>query len=423
MRFWDYIKGNRKGPEAQRTETEAMCDPLLGDAIEGYGKVPGDHDAALERLRGRIAVRSAEKTTAQTDRGRLIVRRWVAAAAIILVCLTTGTMLYVLDQEPLHESLVAFETIDKKDSLLGDSTQRQPEIAAVTEQNTEQSRSEVSQMQAEKQIAEKSEATDPPKAVPRLEVVENVMGIVSADRVEAAETMAEVSFSDFDSAAAESERVQKESRPEALAGRVSGIVAQQTEDRSRHRAVTGRIVETGTGEPIIGAQVKIEGSNSGAVTDLEGFFVLPDAAQDAKIIAHFLGYEEKVMPADTGSVMLIAMAPEKQTLDEVVVVGYGTAKKSKYTGSVVAMITPDTTITPQFSSYLDSELEALAANGGPAGAVTLEFEINKRGRPHRIIVVESSSQKALHEARRILRDSPDWEATEGKRRITIVFRK
>ena len=54
MKLIDYITGNRKGREARRIEREAMDDPFLHDALEGYDAVPGDPTDAIRRMQRRV---------------------------------------------------------------------------------------------------------------------------------------------------------------------------------------------------------------------------------------------------------------------------------------------------------------------------------------------------------------------------------
>lgn len=54
MKLIDYITGNRKGREARRIEREAMDDPFLRDALEGYDAVPGDPGDAIRRMQRRV---------------------------------------------------------------------------------------------------------------------------------------------------------------------------------------------------------------------------------------------------------------------------------------------------------------------------------------------------------------------------------
>ncbi len=90
MKLDDYIRGRRRGKEAHRIEREAMDDPFLWEALEGYDEVEGDHAQALERLREAVARRDEVK---QPLRRELIVRLSVAAG-LALIILSGGYLLY-----------------------------------------------------------------------------------------------------------------------------------------------------------------------------------------------------------------------------------------------------------------------------------------------------------------------------------------
>lgn len=64
MKLSDYIRGFRKGKEAHRLEKEAMRDPFLADALEGYSRVESGADEQIELLRRRVNMRVTQKTQA-----------------------------------------------------------------------------------------------------------------------------------------------------------------------------------------------------------------------------------------------------------------------------------------------------------------------------------------------------------------------
>jgi iron complex outermembrane receptor protein len=100
--------------------------------------------------------------------------------------------------------------------------------------------------------------------------------------------------------------------------------------------VKGLVVDT-TGEPVIGANVLVKGSTVGTITDLFGVFQLKANKGDI-IQVSFIGYLTQELPAQSD--MKITLKDDNQTLEEVVVIGYGVAKKNDLTGSVTA-IKPD----------------------------------------------------------------------------------
>lgn len=97
--------------------------------------------------------------------------------------------------------------------------------------------------------------------------------------------------------------------------------------------VKGNVVDE-TGEPVIGASVKVVGGTLGTVTDIDGNFTL-NADKKSTIEVTYIGYEPVKMQA--GQNLTIHLKNTSSTLNEVVVIGYGAVKKSDLTGSVTAL--------------------------------------------------------------------------------------
>lgn len=99
---------------------------------------------------------------------------------------------------------------------------------------------------------------------------------------------------------------------------------------AQNQTVTGTVVDN-NGEPIIGASVQIKGTSNGVVTDLDGNFKMSVPAKQ-KITVSYIGYVSQTLNA--GNNMRIVLMEDNQSLDEVVVVGYGTQKMKNITGAV-----------------------------------------------------------------------------------------
>ena len=100
--------------------------------------------------------------------------------------------------------------------------------------------------------------------------------------------------------------------------------------------VKGQVVDE-KGEPLIGATIKVKNAKDGAVTDLDGNFSL-DAPANATLVVSYVGYKDReVAVRGRAIISQIQMEQDDRTLDQVVVVGYGTQKKADLTGSVAVV--------------------------------------------------------------------------------------
>jgi iron complex outermembrane receptor protein len=130
-----------------------------------------------------------------------------------------------------------------------------------------------------------------------------------------------------------------------------------------------------TGEPVIGANVLIKGTSTGTITDVDGNFTL-SAESSNIIVVSFLGYKtQEVKAAPT---LVITLADDSQLLSDVVVIGYGSVKKSDATGSVSA-IKPDELskgITTSAQDMLAGKIAGVnvtSNDGTPGGGSTIRI--------------------------------------------------
>ncbi|SEJ51917.1 TonB-linked outer membrane protein, SusC/RagA family [Cyclobacterium xiamenense] len=99
--------------------------------------------------------------------------------------------------------------------------------------------------------------------------------------------------------------------------------------------ITGRIVDE-QGQPVPGATVLIEGSSTGTVSDIDGNFSI-EAAEGSVLLVSFIGYESQRITVGSQTNLNITLREDQSSLEEVVVVGYGTQKKRDITGSVASI--------------------------------------------------------------------------------------
>jgi len=103
---------------------------------------------------------------------------------------------------------------------------------------------------------------------------------------------------------------------------------------AQNKTVTGKIVDSKDGSPLIGASVVSKGTTTGAISDVNGDFRLSVSESATTLVVSYIGYNRKEFPI-TASPMTLALDPLSNSLNEVLVVGYGTVKKKDATGAVV----------------------------------------------------------------------------------------
>ena len=99
------------------------------------------------------------------------------------------------------------------------------------------------------------------------------------------------------------------------------------------KTVKGTVVDQNN-EPIIGATVVVKGSTIGAATDLDGNYVLNGVPEDATLVFNYLGMLPQEISAAGQSVINVKLREDAQLLEEVVVIGYGSAKAKDLTAPI-----------------------------------------------------------------------------------------
>ena len=107
----------------------------------------------------------------------------------------------------------------------------------------------------------------------------------------------------------------------------------------------GGKVTDNAGEPIVGANVLVEGTMNGTTTGLDGTFTL-SVPKGASIAVSFIGYKSEVVAVGSKTQVKVTLVEDAAMLDDVVVIGYGTVKKRDLTGAVTSVKSEDITIAP-----------------------------------------------------------------------------
>lgn len=388
MKLLDYIRGARKGKEAHRLEKEAMRDPFLADALEGYSRVGNGADEQIEELRRRIRARAVRK------RNHAVV--WsIAASLLIGVCIGSY---FLFQEKPLSdEARMAMEQAVHPKPLSVYEEEKKEELAeAVIKDSAGPSKKLISENKKKKMLAPSSEVPQ----VMTQELMEEALEATIDDEPSAMDKKMVMRASVANDSSFNAKV--------AVVGKVRGKVTDPS------------------GEPLVGATVRVKGTNQGTISDENGDFTLKTDG-NRELSVDYIGYESVVLPADTTKDLLIAMNVDDATLDEVVVVGYGSQPKSSVTGAIMSLKmsgTPQPSIGRKaFRRYLKENLvhpsdkECARAKG----KVILTFRVDKDGRPESISVKKGLCASADKEAIRLIEEGPDWTIGDESVEVSIRF--
>ena len=140
----------------------------------------------------------------------------------------------------------------------------------------------------------------------------------------------------------------------------------------------GTIVDKNN-EPLIGVSVQVKGGTVGTVTDADGFFSLKCNKGD-KLVVKYIGYEEQELKA-TGTALRVTLQDNSQSLNEIVVVGYGVQKKANLTGAVSAVKGEEIQARPlgDITQALQGLVPGLTISSPSAGTPGASSTITLRG--------------------------------------------
>ena len=418
MKLIDYIQGKRRGKAANELEREAMNDPFLQDAIDGFDAVPGDHLSTIQDLENQLQQKL-------TKRKQVInYRLWaVGVAASVILLLGIGGLLRYEMQKPENTAFRVPKTvvIPPKDTIgtLNQHTEPPQKVLAQhivkpVSHSTIETKPEMKEMlcaDSKETVVMDVLKSNSDIAEIRSAKVENVMQNVESKKTDStmpSPVQQELSGKVSGVAVTENIGLNKNApnaKSDMMFGSVNGI----------NRKVSGRVFDA-KGEPVIGATVKIRGKNKGVVTDINGEFELPATIGKDKLEATYIGYDKKEILAKADS-NIIRMNESQLALNEVVVVGYGTRKMTSMTGAVTANRNDKKVFgEKEFRKYYDQHRSQNICVDSIA-SIQASFYIDKSGTPTELIVQKSTCEVLTKEFTRLLTNSPKW--TTLNRRVEL----
>jgi TonB-linked SusC/RagA family outer membrane protein len=144
--------------------------------------------------------------------------------------------------------------------------------------------------------------------------------------------------------------------------------------------ITGTITSSEDGAPIPGCSIVVKGIQTGTISDFDGNFSIVMPSGSSILVFRYLGFESKEVSVASNTVLNIVLSPDAMALDEIVVIGYGTARKSDLTGSVSSVSSSD--FEKQPLTKIDQALQGRSAGvqvTQSSGAPGSGFKIRVRG--------------------------------------------
>ena len=149
---------------------------------------------------------------------------------------------------------------------------------------------------------------------------------------------------------------------------------------AQNKITISGVVTDKTGETVIGASVRVKGQESkGSITDINGKYQIVDVASNATLIFSYIGMREQEIAVNGRSTINEKMEEDSQLIDEVVVVGYGSAKKRDLTGSIVTVKADEIASKPSTNPLASIQGKVAGVQVVNTGRAGQDPEIRVRG--------------------------------------------
>ncbi len=418
LRRW--ISGEADAHDEQALRAQAGDDPFLRDAVEGLEAFPeGDHAQRVTRLKGRIRQRSSRRALGPV----WLIRRMAAAAVVVGLA---GWGIWWMARQPgagLSDKSIAIQ------ETAPPAEQTSQENAAVEEApSTPMPTHSPTPHTAPDPALQRSEDTARPSAARTEEEASSTLPAIAAERPKtddlatakppASTQPAEVAVMPQAEPLTTNTPASTGQAAERSAANSISPAAPATTAKPASRTLKGKVTDA-SGEPLIGAGVLLQGTNTGTVTDLDGSYVLnvPAGISDPKLAVSYTGYETVIATPGASDRMNIVVPEGHSALSEVVVVG-GSGKKSSRTSATQA----GASVQPlggfaALEAYIQKN-KRLPAHTPLHAEVELEFSVGAQGNLRHFRVIRSPGPAYNEEAVRLLQSGPKWENRSGKEQKT-----
>lgn len=429
-----YLEGELSGPEMQTLEKAALDDPFLADAIEGLEerlKHPASIASDLAELRERLAerIRSKEKRKGIV----LLFSKWQIAAAVLFV-IGTAVLTYTLINNSFRREGIA-NTV-KKDRDSGTQNQLREKTAA---DSTNAIINQPALVIADSSVVAYQPAKSEKKSTLRKENAlreekpESKTAAVSIAKEEEFITDKPDEKAKMSSIAKNADQVPNpaplQPATDKLAGRAAGIQVNSNSDFSG-KYIQGIVLDDSE-KAIPFATVSLSKSKNEVSTDSNGYFklYLKKGKSENELDIRSIGYQpySAKFNQDSSLMQKFQLRTSSESLNEVVVTGYGTQKKKDVTGSAVTISTKQFDEPEGWDSlihYINTNKKIITADSTLKGNEVIGFVVNKTGEISSIKVIHSLSKAHDAEIIRLLQSGPPLKIQKDRKQkcqVSISF--
>lgn len=418
-----YKKGELSSSEMHKLERKALDDPFLADALEGIDGVSArEMSSDLAGLRDQLKTRTSGKAKTVSH------GTWMMRIAAALTILFIGTyLLKTLTDKDAKQDVVLNRNSYAPPAPLADSI-KTAESQSAKESDTEipaagevASSSPTSKKKSPENLSSDADAFATEESVASnhqgISIQDNVVvsddtqgdtDVTTAKPVESPPVQSSPHEMD-DTQAAPVTRTRSESIAKSSSGYIAGQPSEAVENK---KVVKGQVLDSQDGKGLPGVNVTIAGTNTGTVTDGEGYYEIALNAVNDGLQYSFIGFEnQEVVPGSSDKVD-VTLQPDYAQLSEVVVVGYGVAKDTLDDFPILEMASPKGG-RKAYKQYLVSELrypeQALANN--VEGRVTVQFTVETTGAMSEFKVIKGIGHGCDEEVIRLIKEGPQWAAS------------
>jgi hypothetical protein len=422
--FLRYAANQMSGKERNAFERELEKDPFAAEALEGLSSLtPAEREADLAALDRQLPRKGS-------SRNPFLWYRMAAAVAFLVVVSSLFFTLVIRNRNLLTNEMARSE----------ESVQKPDAPATAEAMKTEEDLSETPAISRERATSTDKLQTAPlPQPASQQKEAETVPRLAAISHDDEAEIVVSAEKKESPAPAVTTQPT------EALAG-APVMERQKAAAAGKEAAATntlrGTVISSEDRQPLPGATVFIRGTTSATVTDAKGTFNLTVPDTPVQVVAAYIGMESEEVQAAQGEDLLIEMDPSIAGLDEVVVIGYGTSRKSALdTGITGAELTSDTynTYLPAepvtgkkaFDAWIEENISFPASDSlSTRAVVVLEFSLDSRGKPVNIKAIRSPGADYSSIAIQLIENGPAWkpatrngEVVNEAVRLRLVFKR